>query len=109
MHRAIGGQRWPDPRTVSDRLAGHDTLEDGCERWKTRRLQVFALPAHPDVPAGLMALRDAGFRLFTLSNTPREASLRQLEHAGIRSYFEDVFSATMHSYSSPGEKLTGWH
>ena len=51
------------------------------------------LPPHPDVPAGLQALQDAGFRLFTLSNTPRAASLQQLEHAGLRPFFEDVFSA----------------
>jgi 2-haloacid dehalogenase len=28
------------------------------------------MPAHPDVQAGLMQLKDAGFRLVTLSNSP---------------------------------------
>ena len=62
------------------------------------------LPPHPDVSPGLQALQEAGFRLFTLSNTPREASVRQLEHAGIRPFFEDVFSADDAQRLKPGRE-----
>lgn len=41
------------------------------------------MPAHPDVPAGLKQLKDAGFRLVTLSNSPQGAQIIQLRHAGI--------------------------
>ena len=59
------------------------------------------LPPHPDVSPGLQALQEAGFRLFTLSTTPREASVRQLGHAGSRPFFEDVFSADNAQHLKP--------
>jgi 2-haloacid dehalogenase len=37
-------------------------------------------------------LRDAGFRLFTLTNNLTEVQVRQLEHAGIAHFFERYFS-----------------
>jgi len=36
------------------------------------------MPAHPDVPEGLRQLKDAGFRLVTLSNSPQGAQIIQL-------------------------------
>jgi 2-haloacid dehalogenase len=55
--------------------------------------RVFAgLPAHPDVAPALTRLRQAGFRLFTLTNNPPETAERQLAGAGVRDLFERVFS-----------------
>ena len=51
------------------------------------------MPAHPDVPAALQKLRDAGFRLFTLTDNLLDVQSRQLEHAGIVGLFERRFSA----------------
>jgi 2-haloacid dehalogenase len=53
------------------------------------------MPAHPDVPAGLKQLKDAGFRLVTLSNSPQGAQIIQLTHAGIDGYFEKVLSVDL--------------
>jgi 2-haloacid dehalogenase len=50
------------------------------------------MPAHPDVPAGLQQLKDAGFRLVTLTNSPPDAQVKQLAHAGIDGFFERRFS-----------------
>ena len=50
------------------------------------------LPAHPDVAAGLARLREAGYRLFTLTNSSPADTQKQLEAAGIRQYFEQAFS-----------------
>jgi 2-haloacid dehalogenase len=50
------------------------------------------MPAHPDVPAGLKQLRDAGFRLVTLTNSPPDAQIKQLKHAGIDGWFEKLLS-----------------
>jgi 2-haloacid dehalogenase len=47
------------------------------------------MPAHPDVPVGLKQLKDAGFRLVTLTNSPPDAQISQLRHAGIDGFFED--------------------
>jgi 2-haloacid dehalogenase len=51
-----------------------------------------SMPPHPDVPAALRKLRDAGFRLFTLTNNTAEISGRQLERAGLLDIFERRFS-----------------
>ena len=50
------------------------------------------LPAHPDVAPGLARLRDAGYRLFTLTNSSPTDTQKQLESAGIRAYFEQGYS-----------------
>jgi 2-haloacid dehalogenase len=51
-----------------------------------------SLPAHSDVPDGLQRLREAGFRLVTLTNSAPAAVEQQLKNAGINGYFERVFS-----------------
>ncbi len=51
------------------------------------------MPPHPEVPAALRKLRDAGYRLFTLTDNLLEVQTRQLEHGGIADLFERRFSA----------------
>jgi 2-haloacid dehalogenase len=53
---------------------------------------VAAMPPHADVVPGLGKLHAAGFRMVTLTNNPREVCNEQLKHAGIRHYFEQLFS-----------------
>jgi len=50
------------------------------------------LPPHPDVPPGLEALRQAGFRLATLTNSPGATLHKQLAHAGLVRFFEQALS-----------------
>jgi 2-haloacid dehalogenase len=52
-----------------------------------------SLPAHPDVPAALDRLKDAGFRLATLTNSPLDVVRDQVRNAGIADRFEEVISA----------------
>jgi 2-haloacid dehalogenase len=42
-----------------------------------------ALPAHPDTPAALTALRERGERVVALANSPQAVVDAQLRHAGI--------------------------
>ena len=51
-----------------------------------------SMPALLDVRPALEKLRDAGFRLVTLTNSPPAASPTPLERAGISEYFERSFS-----------------
>jgi len=51
------------------------------------------MPPHPEVPAALRKLRDAGFRLFALTDNLLEVQTRQLAHGGIVDLFERRFSA----------------
>lgn len=55
-------------------------------------MQSANLPAHPDVAPGLARLRDAGYRLFTLTNASTAATQKQLKAAGIHEYFEQGYS-----------------
>jgi 2-haloacid dehalogenase len=51
------------------------------------------MPPHAEVPAALRKLRNAGFRLFCLTDNLLEVQARQLEHGGIVDLFERRFSA----------------
>ncbi|HTZ68718.1 MAG TPA: haloacid dehalogenase type II [Roseiarcus sp.] len=51
------------------------------------------MPPHAEVPAALQKLRNAGFRLFTLTDNLIEVQERQLSHGGIIDLFERRFSA----------------
>ena len=54
---------------------------------------MMTMPAHPDVADGLTMLRDIGFRLVTLTNSPPNPGLPSpLESAGLGGFFERQFS-----------------
>lgn len=56
-------------------------------------LEGFAvLDVHPDVVDGVQALRNAGFRLATLSNGAARVAETLLDRAGIREHFERVLT-----------------
>jgi 2-haloacid dehalogenase len=50
------------------------------------------LPAHSDVKDGLKLLKEGGFRLATLTNSPAHTLSDQLEYADLTSYFEATLS-----------------
>jgi 2-haloacid dehalogenase len=60
---------------------------------QTLKDSMLTMPAHPDVADGLTALRDNGFRLVTLTNSPPNPDgPSPLEHAGLAHFFEQMFS-----------------
>ncbi|HDZ37514.1 MAG TPA: haloacid dehalogenase type II [Marinobacter sp.] len=68
----------------------HLTLADSdVEELKER---MSTMPAHSDVIPALTRLRDAGFRLVTLTNSASGASPTPLEKAGLSQFFERAFS-----------------
>ena len=56
------------------------------------REAVAAMPPHPEVAAALSRLRQAGFRMVTLTNNPKSTCVQQLERAALLSFFERQFS-----------------
>jgi 2-haloacid dehalogenase len=62
------------------------TIGDNDKREFTEKF--FTMPAHPEVPDALRKLRNADFRLFTLTDNLLEVQTRQLEHRGIVDRFE---------------------
>ena len=63
------------------------------------------MPPHPEVPAALRKLRDAGFRLFTLTDNLLEVQTRQLEHGGVVDLFERRFSADGAKHHKPSRQV----
>ncbi len=51
------------------------------------------LPPHPEVAESLDRLRDAGFRLATLTNSTQEVAEAQIYNAGLADRFEEILSA----------------
>ena len=62
------------------------------------------MPPHPEVPAALDKLREAGFRLFTLTDNLLEIQTRQLEHGGIVDKFERRFSVDNVGHHKPSHE-----
>ena len=62
------------------------------------------MPPHPDVEPALRKLRDAGFRLFTLTDNLLEVQTRQLERGGIAGLFERRFSADGVKHHKPSRQ-----
>jgi 2-haloacid dehalogenase len=56
------------------------------------RAKMLSMPAHEDVPEGLRLLRNAGFRLMTLTNSPPDKDGSALERAGLSHFIERQFS-----------------
>jgi 2-haloacid dehalogenase len=62
---------------------------------KTELIEKFSsMSPYPEVPAALQKLREAGFRLFTLTDNLLEVQTRQLEHGRIADFFERQTSQT---------------
>lgn len=63
-----------------------DVTDDDLHRLKTGLL---TMPAHPDAAEGLGMLRDNGFRLVTLTNSPPNPDgPTALQHSGLAEFFE---------------------
>ncbi len=63
-----------------------DVTDDDLQRLKTGLL---TMPAHPDATDGLATLRDNGFRLVSLTNSPPNPDgPTALQHSGLGEFFE---------------------
>jgi 2-haloacid dehalogenase len=65
------------------------------------------MPPHKEVPAALRKLRNAGFRLFTLTDNLLEVQTRQLTHGDIVDLFERRFSADGVKHHKPSREAYG--
>src|ERR1700761_2204629 len=66
------------------------------------------MPPHAEGPAALRKLRQAGFRLFTLTDNLLEVQTRQLTHGGIVDLFERRFSADGVKHHKPSREAYGY-
>ncbi len=63
------------------------------------------LPPHPDVPEGLQRLKEMGYRLVTLTNTPAVRLGPLLEQAGIAEFFEQQLSVDVVKRFKPAPEV----
>ncbi len=76
-----------------------EVTESDLDRLKTALL---TMPAHPDAADGLSALRDNGFRLVTLSNSPPNPDgPTALQRSGLGGFFEHQLSVDARSVFKP--------
>ena len=66
------------------------------------------LSAYPDVPKGLKALKEKGFRLATLTNSPAATLKAQLKFAGLTEYFEQTLSIDRIKKYKPALETYKW-
>jgi 2-haloacid dehalogenase len=66
------------------------------------------MPPYPEVPGALRKLRNAGFRLFCLTDNLLEVQTRQLTHGGIVDLFERRFSADGVKHHKPSPRAYGY-
>jgi 2-haloacid dehalogenase len=67
---------------------------------------MLTMPAHADVKQGLEQLRDAGFRMVTLTNSPpNKGGKTPLENAGLARFFERRFSVDVARAFKPAQVL----
>jgi 2-haloacid dehalogenase len=75
---------------MTARARGVDVAEDDAQEILDA---MRALPAHPEVPGALDRLRDAGFALATLTNSPLGVAEDQMRNAGITDRLDAILSA----------------
>ena len=66
------------------------------------------LPAHKDVAKGLQLLKDNGFRLATLTNSPPATLKAQLQYAKLTDYFEVTLSIDTIKKYKPALETYKW-
>lgn len=74
---------------MTEQLLGRQLPE--AERKRLLKL-ILTAPAHPDVVEGLARLKQAGYRMVTLTNSTGRVVAQQLENAGLAKFFEASIS-----------------
>jgi len=90
-----------------DMAANALKTEVGENEKKAALATIKELPAYPDVPKGLQLLKENGFRLATLTNSPLTTLTAQLQYAKLTEYFEATLSIdTIKKYKPAVETYT---
>lgn len=108
--------------TVADRYNNFDEIGAACLRMVAKSLglelggdaaerclaPMRCLPPHPDVVPALEHLRDAGFRLATLTNSSKSAVVDQMQNAGLARFFESLLSVEEVGLYKPHAHVYRW-
>ncbi|MBC7653580.1 MAG: haloacid dehalogenase type II [Oligoflexus sp.] len=75
---------------------------------KTTLATIKELTAYQDVPKGLQLLKENGFRLITLTNSPLATLNAQMQHAKLTQYFEATLSIDSIKKYKPALETYQW-
>ena len=89
-------------------VAGSHGVELSEEAAREAVAPMRSLPPHGDVAPALGRLRDAGFRLFTLTNNSKSAVADQVRNAGLADYFEALLSVEDVGKYKPHAEVYRW-
>jgi 2-haloacid dehalogenase len=93
----IAGATLAMTATSMNKKVDEDEIKEALSTIKT-------LQAYPDVEEGLKLLKDHGFRLATLTNSPPHALKQQLMNSNLTTYFEQTLSVdTLKKYKPEAE------
>ena len=79
-------------RTALTMVADQNGISIEQDAYTSILSQMRHLPAHPDVLPGIMRLKEAGFKMSALTNSPFEVAKDQIDHAGLSDYMDSVLS-----------------
>ena len=91
-------------RAALDMTAQRHGIELSSDQQQQILGTIRQLPPHSDVTESLHHLREAGFRMAALTNSTAEVAEAQLEHAGLRDFFEQALSADMAGRLKPARE-----
>jgi 2-haloacid dehalogenase len=67
-----------------------------------------SLPAYPDVPPALKRMKEAGFRMYTLTNSPKSVMEAQMRNAGLAKYFDGLLTIEGLNVYKPHARTYHW-
>ncbi|MBA1145876.1 haloacid dehalogenase type II [Ectothiorhodospiraceae bacterium WFHF3C12] len=102
-------ERYEDFSTVAGHALTQLAQRRGIELGADDRARVAEgmkrLPCHPDVPAALRRLADAGFRMAALTNSPPAVADAQLRHAGLADSLEAILTVEIAGRLKPHQSV----
>jgi 2-haloacid dehalogenase len=97
----IAGATLAMAATSMNKKVDEDEIKEALSTIKT-------LQAYPDVENGLQLLKDSGFRLATLTNSPPHALKQQLINSNLTDYFEQALSIDSLKKYKPAAETYLW-
>lgn len=89
-------------------LARNRGIDLGLEEAQQTLEPIRTVPPFPEVPAALEQLKEKGFRLHVLTNSPRAGMETQLKNAGIDRFFEQRLSVEDIGLYKPHRHVYRW-
>ena len=89
-------------------VARNQGIELSVEAARAAVAPMASLPPHPDVPPALKKLKQAGFQLYTLTNSSTEGVRSQMAHSGLDPFLTGKLSVQEIAMFKPNRHVYRW-